>query len=133
MSTFPAQRTVIITGAVSERGIGRGTANYLAAQGWNIGIIDLDDARCKAAAKEIAAEHGVQAFGAGANVSDESSVRAAIDAIEAELPQIVALANVAASVHRFPTWNSTPRSGTACSTSTSTASTTPPAASRNPW
>ena len=95
MSTFPAERTAIITGAVSERGIGRATANYLAAQGWNIGIIDLDDARCKAAAKELAAEHGVKAFGVGANVSDESSVRAAIDAIEAELPQIVALANVA--------------------------------------
>jgi NAD(P)-dependent dehydrogenase (short-subunit alcohol dehydrogenase family) len=56
MSAFPAERTAIITGAVSERGIGRATASYLAAQGWNIGIIDLDDARCKAAAKELAAE-----------------------------------------------------------------------------
>ena len=44
MSTFPAERTAIVTGAVSERGIGRATVNYLAAQGWNIGIIDLDDA-----------------------------------------------------------------------------------------
>jgi NAD(P)-dependent dehydrogenase (short-subunit alcohol dehydrogenase family) len=95
MSNFPAERTAIVTGAVSERGIGRATANYLAAQGWNVGIIDLDDALCKAAAKELAAEHGVKAFGAGANVADEASVRAAIDAIEAELPQIVALANVA--------------------------------------
>ncbi len=95
MSTFPAERTAIITGAVSERGIGRATANYLAAQGWNVGIIDLDDARCKATAKELAAEHGVKAYGAGANIGDEASVRAAIDEIEAELPQIVALANVA--------------------------------------
>ena len=95
MSTFPAERTAIITGAVSERGIGRATANYLAAQGWNIGIIDLDDALCKAAAKELTAQYGVRVHGAGANVADEVSVRAAIDSIEAELPQIVALANVA--------------------------------------
>jgi NAD(P)-dependent dehydrogenase (short-subunit alcohol dehydrogenase family) len=95
MSIFPAERTVIVTGAVSERGIGRATANYLAAQGWNIGIIDLDDALCKAAAKELAAQYGLKAHGVGANVADEASVRAAIDSIEAELPQIVALANVA--------------------------------------
>src|SRR6476620_8333733 len=91
MSTFPASRTAIVTGAVSERGIGRATVNYLAAQGWNIGIIDLDDAACKLAATEF----GVQAHGVGANVASEAEVRAAIDELEAELPQIVALANVA--------------------------------------
>lgn len=95
MSTFPAERTAIVTGAVSERGIGRATVNYLAAQGWNIGIIDLDDALCKATAKEIAEHYNVKAYGVGANVADEASVRAAIDTLEAELPQIVALANVA--------------------------------------
>ena len=68
MSIFPAERTAIVTGAVSERGIGRATVNYLAAQGWNIGIIDLDDALCKATAKELAAQYGVKAFGVGANV-----------------------------------------------------------------
>jgi NAD(P)-dependent dehydrogenase (short-subunit alcohol dehydrogenase family) len=93
--TFPESRTAIVTGAVSERGIGRATVNYLAAEGWNIGIIDLDDAACKLAAKEIAAAFGVQAHGVGANVASEAEVRAAIDELEAELPQIVALANVA--------------------------------------
>ena len=72
MSIFPSERTVIVTGAVSERGIGRATANYLAEQGWNIGIIDLDDALCQATAKEIAEQYGVKALGAGANVADES-------------------------------------------------------------
>ncbi|MFJ7750851.1 SDR family NAD(P)-dependent oxidoreductase [Arthrobacter sp. NPDC097144] len=95
MTAFPLERTAIVTGAVSERGIGRATINYLAAQGWNIGVIDLDDARCRATAKDIAASYGVQAAGAGADVSDEASVRAAIDELEAALPQIVALANVA--------------------------------------
>jgi NAD(P)-dependent dehydrogenase (short-subunit alcohol dehydrogenase family) len=95
MTTFPTDRTAIVTGAVSERGIGRATACFLAAQGWNIGIIDLDDALSKAAAKEIASEFGVKAHGVGANVANEASVRQAIDEIEAELPQIVALANIA--------------------------------------
>jgi NAD(P)-dependent dehydrogenase (short-subunit alcohol dehydrogenase family) len=50
MRTFPSERTAIVTGAVSERGIGRATANYLAEQGWSIGIIDLDDALGQATA-----------------------------------------------------------------------------------
>ena len=53
MSTFPAERTAIVTGAVSERGIGRATANYLAAQGWNVGIIDLDADAAQQTASEI--------------------------------------------------------------------------------
>jgi len=95
MSTFPAARTVIVTGAVSPRGIGRATADLLASQGWHIGIVDLDEGDCKALATELAVKHDVQAFGAAADVSDELQVRSAIDQIEANLPQIVALANIA--------------------------------------
>lgn len=95
MDEFPAERTVIVTGAVSPRGIGRATVDYLAERGWNIGVIDLDDAASKRVAQEVTQEHGVKAAGAGANVANEASVRAAIDELEAALPQIVALANVA--------------------------------------
>ena len=95
MTAFPESRTVVITGAVSPRGIGRATADLLAAQGWNIGIVDLNDGDCKALAQDLTDRHGVQAHGAGADVSDEERVRAAIDEIEANLPQIVALANIA--------------------------------------
>ena len=112
--TFPAERTAIVTGAVSERGIGRATVNYLAAQGWNIGIIDLDDALCKATAKEIAAQYGVQAHGVGANVGDEASVRKAIDEIEAERFRRSLRSQMSpASARPFRTWNSTPPNGTA--------------------
>lgn len=95
MAEFPAERTVIVTGAVSPRGIGRATVNYLAERGWNVGVIDLDDAASKTLAQELIDRYGVKAAGAGANVADEASVRAAVDELEAALPQIVALANVA--------------------------------------
>ncbi|WP_285723950.1 SDR family NAD(P)-dependent oxidoreductase [Psychromicrobium xiongbiense] len=95
MTEFPASRTVILTGAASPRGIGRASAHYLAEHGWNIGIIDLDGAAAQAVAAEIAAEHGVQAAGAGANVANEAQVRDAFDELEAQLPQLVAVVNLA--------------------------------------
>ncbi len=94
-AAFPESRTVILTGAASPRGIGRASAHFLAEQGWNVGIIDLDDAAAKTVAAEIAAQHGVRAAGAGADVADEAQVRAAFDALEAALPQLVALVNLA--------------------------------------
>ncbi|GHG51444.1 3-oxoacyl-ACP reductase [Sinomonas cellulolyticus] len=95
MTDFPASPTVILTGAASPRGIGRASAHYLAERGWNIGIIDLDADAAKRVAEEIATEHGVQAAGAGADVSDEAQVRAAFDELEGQLPQLVALVNLA--------------------------------------
>ncbi len=95
MTTFPSQRTAIVTGAVSPRGIGRATARLLASEGWHVGVIDLDEGDCKALASELAADYGVEAFGAAADVSDEMLVRAAVDQIEDNLPQVVALANIA--------------------------------------
>jgi 2-hydroxycyclohexanecarboxyl-CoA dehydrogenase len=95
VTAFPTDRTAIVTGATSPRGIGRATVRYLARQGWHIGIIDLDDAACRTLASELTAEFGVQAAGAGADVSDEAAVRRAVDDLEAALPQIVGLANVA--------------------------------------
>ena len=38
-----SDKTAIITGAGSKRGIGRATAHALAAAGWNIAILDLDE------------------------------------------------------------------------------------------
>jgi len=94
-TAFPESRTAILTGAASPRGIGRASAHYLAERGWNIGIIDIEADAAAAVAAEIAAQHGVQAAGAGANVADEAQVRAAFDQLEAALPQVVALVNLA--------------------------------------
>jgi NAD(P)-dependent dehydrogenase (short-subunit alcohol dehydrogenase family) len=86
-------RTAIVTGAASPRGIGRATALLLASQGWNIGLLDIEP--CDALAEEIVATYNVKAFGATADVSDESAVRTAIDDLESTLPPLAALANIA--------------------------------------
>ncbi|WP_028280120.1 SDR family oxidoreductase [Arthrobacter sp. H5] len=94
-TAFPSARTAVITGAASERGIGRATADLLASQGWCVAILDIDADAAALAAEHIAATHGVQSIGVGADVSDQESVEAAIAAVESSLPPIVALANIA--------------------------------------
>jgi 2-hydroxycyclohexanecarboxyl-CoA dehydrogenase len=91
----PAERTAVVTGAASARGIGRATADRLARDGWSIAILDLDEEGAKRAAAEIAGDRSVAAVGVAADVADEGSVEAAIAQVEAALPPIVGLANVA--------------------------------------
>ncbi len=92
---LPTERTAVLTGAASPRGIGRATADRLASEGWAIAIIDIDGGAAEEAAADIAERHGVAAVGVGTDVSDELSVDTAIGRIEAELPPIVALINLA--------------------------------------
>lgn len=92
---FPAERTAVLTGAASPRGIGRATAEMLASAGWAVAILDIDGDAARKAAEEITAVYGVQAVGVGADVSDQATVNAAIDEVESTLPPIVGLANLA--------------------------------------
>lgn len=94
-TNFPTARTVVLTGAASTRGIGRAAADRMASEGWAVAILDINGVDAKAAADEIAAKHGVQTIGLGADVSDKDSVDTAIAQVEAELPPIVGLANIA--------------------------------------
>jgi len=92
---FPVDRTVVITGAASARGIGRAAADRLAHDGWAVAILDLKQSDAAAAAVEVATATGAQTMGVGADVSDQASVVAAIDEVEASMPPIVGLANLA--------------------------------------
>jgi NAD(P)-dependent dehydrogenase (short-subunit alcohol dehydrogenase family) len=85
--------TAVVTGAGSTRGIGRATAHALAAAGWNIAVLDLDEASAKDAATEIAEQRGVQAVGVGCDVTDEASVDAALTVLAGTLPPVGALVN----------------------------------------
>lgn len=96
MDSFPAERSAIITGAGSQRGIGRATAHRLAREGWSVGVVDIDGPAVKDLAEALAAEHGVQAVGVGLDVGQGgAAVRAAVDELEAVLPPVLGLANVA--------------------------------------
>ncbi|WGW12047.1 SDR family oxidoreductase [Saxibacter everestensis] len=92
---FPAEKTALVTGAASERGIGRVTAERLASEGWAVAVADLDPIASKSVAEAIAGKFGVRTYGVGMNVADVEQVNAGIDEVEANLPQLVAVANIA--------------------------------------
>lgn len=92
---FPTERTAVLTGAASARGIGRAAADRLAGEGWSVAILDVDGSAANDAAMEIAQRHGVEAVGIAVDVSDESSVDDAIARVESSLPPVVALVNLA--------------------------------------
>lgn len=96
MDSFPAERSAIITGAGSQRGIGRATAHRLAREGWSVGLLDIDGPAVKDLAEDLAGTYGVGAVGVGVDVGQGSAaVRAAVDELEAGLPPVLGLANVA--------------------------------------
>lgn len=101
-------RSAVITGAGSKRGIGRATSTRLAEDGWNVAILDVDGALAEDAAKEIAERCGVQAIGVRADVTDEASVDAALARVEAELPPVEALVNIAGVTAPFRFLDITP-------------------------
>ncbi|SNS96646.1 2-hydroxycyclohexanecarboxyl-CoA dehydrogenase [Geodermatophilus pulveris] len=86
-------KTAVVTGAGSRRGIGRATAHTLAAAGWNVAILDLDEASAKEAAHEVAERAGVHAVGVGCDITDEASVDAALAVLDGALPPVGALVN----------------------------------------
>ena len=92
---LPADRTAVITGGASPRGIGRATADRLARDGWSVAILDIDGVAAKLAAAEVAEKYSLGTLGVAADISDENSVQEAISQVEAALPPIIGLANIA--------------------------------------
>lgn len=101
------QRTAVVTGATSERGIGKATARRYAQDGWAVVILDLNAEASEKVAAEIGSDYGVPAFGYRVDVADEASVTAAHDAVAREvqkgnLPVVGALANIAGITSPVP-------------------------------
>ena len=88
-----SDQTAIVTGAGSKRGIGRATAHALAAAGWNVAILDIDEANAKDAAAEVVERHSVQAVGVACDITDETSVQHAVAELGTSGPPVGALVN----------------------------------------
>lgn len=85
--------TAIVTGAGSERGIGRAVALRLAAAGHAIAVLDVDAEAARRTADVVAEQRGVPVLGLGADVADREAVDEAVTRVEAELPEVAVLVN----------------------------------------
>ena len=90
---LPDERTAIVTGAASERGIGRAVAHRLAREGWAVAVIDLDADAAEPVASEIHDVHGIAARGYGLDVTDRAGSVGVVDRVTVDLPQLVGIVN----------------------------------------
>jgi NAD(P)-dependent dehydrogenase (short-subunit alcohol dehydrogenase family) len=84
-----ANKTAVISGAASERGIGFATARLFAEHGARVAILDIDEAGAKAAAAALGPQHA----GIRCDVTDRASCQAAAEAAIAALGHVDILIN----------------------------------------
>jgi NAD(P)-dependent dehydrogenase (short-subunit alcohol dehydrogenase family) len=82
-------RYAVVTGAASERGLGRAMAKLFAEHGAIVAVLDLDEAAAKAVAAEIGPDH----VGLACNVADKAACEAAVAELERRWARIDVLVN----------------------------------------
>jgi 2-hydroxycyclohexanecarboxyl-CoA dehydrogenase len=97
-------RTALVTGAGSERGIGREIARVLAAAGAKVALADVDPV----GARRNAAELGEGAIGVELDVRDQRSVARAVATTRERLGPVAVLVNAAGITRARPIWEIPP-------------------------
>ncbi|MBS0446039.1 MAG: SDR family oxidoreductase [Proteobacteria bacterium] len=108
-ATYPSltDRAVLITGGAT--GIGASLVEHFAAQGSNVGFIDIDDAAAAALRDKLAGSRHAPAF-VKADLTDLSATMQAIDALRVRCGPFRALLNNAANDQRHTIAATTPES-----------------------
>jgi len=94
-SRLPDQRTAVVTGAGGPAGIGRVTARLLAENGWHVALVDINADGLAGVEAELRAAGHQNLLAVRADIASESSVAEAFERIDAELPSVVGLVNLA--------------------------------------
>src|SRR5260370_29540282 len=95
--TMAGTQTAIVTGGA--RGIGLGIAGSLAAEGYDVALLDLDGAAAEAEAGVLRARHeDIRAIGVGVDVTDRVAVDSSIARVMEEFGRIDLLVNNAGIV-----------------------------------
>ena len=84
-----ADKICIVTGAASQRGIGRATARLFALHDGRVVILDLDGDAAAAAASELGDAHR----GYACDVTDKAACEAAVEKVVAEFGRVDVLIN----------------------------------------
>ena len=84
-----SDKTAIVTGAASARGLGRATAALFAEHGATVAILDLDPAAAGARAAELGAGH----VGLACDVTDKTACAGAVETLLAQWGRIDVLVN----------------------------------------
>ena len=84
------QRTAIVTGGA--RGIGAAVSRRLAADGYQVAVLDLDESACSDTVASVE-DLGGKAIAVGADVADEAAVASAVDRVASDLGAPTVLVN----------------------------------------
>jgi NAD(P)-dependent dehydrogenase (short-subunit alcohol dehydrogenase family) len=100
--SLPSARTAVVTGAGGPAGIGRVTARVLAEQGWHVALVDVNAEGLAEVEAELRGAGHAGVLSLPLDITDEQAVDAAFALIDAELPPVVGLVNLAGIASPVP-------------------------------